>query len=391
MNIVLLNWQFGENDPFSYINSELKLRLEAHGCNVTIISTNGELAQNLFLLDYHKKIDVVIAHQGIGSNTRLASNGKLIWDELNISLICLHSDHPSHAPQNHLADSVYVFHTYCIEDFAIYSNATFDKINPSIFLPPPSFYGPRLNPNPKCGDYFIFPKNLDSIEDTFLSWRSTLPRIFYLTLREASAAIIENYIHGSPLDHSEVLRKSIPNKSIELIIESSTNMNLDKVWHYLHQQTDKIYRNAASELVLKDLADIPLHINGRGWERFSSKASKHHKFSTFNLASGGDYQFDSLFGIIDVVPHKNFLHDRTLRALANRGGFLSNSGIFLSTIFKDLFYTGMGGDLRKKAELVMTNPLNHIDQCQIFHNALEASLPFEKFITFIRSCSSKNR
>jgi hypothetical protein len=390
MNIVLLNWKDGENDPFSYINSELKLRFEDHGGIVDIVSTEGELAQNIFLLDYQKGIDAVIAHQGIVSNTRLASNGKLIWDELKISLICLHSDHPSQAPQNHLADSKYVFHTYCIEDFATYSNSTSDRINPAIFHPPPSFYKSRQKNNSQIGDYFVFPKNLDSIENTYLLWKKALPDIFYKTLRDASAAIIENYIKGDPINHNTVIRDSVSIRNIELIKNVSYNMNEAKIWHYIYQQTDKIYRNAASELVLMELADIPLHINGRGWERFMPNASKLHKFSTFNTASGGDYQFHSKYGIIDVVPHKDFLHDRTLRALAHRGGFLSNSGIFYSTVFKNLFFSGIKGNLRAKAESVISDPLMHFDQCQIFYKAIESSLPFDGFIDFIKTCSLKN-
>jgi hypothetical protein len=388
MNIVLLNWKDGENDPFSYINSELKLSLEDHGCNVDIVSTEGELAQNIFLLDYQKGIDAVIAHQGIGSNTRLASNGKLIWDELKICLICLHSDHPSHAPQNHTADSKYIFHTYCNKGTELFSNNMKFRSNPATHLPLPSFYLKRDNLMPRKGDYFVFPKNIDPIHSIFDNWKTTLPDIFYKSLRSISEEIIDNYKLGNPISHQDLITNSISICDIESIRKTSVNLNDSKVWHYIYQQTDKIYRNAASQLVLEELSDIPLLINGRGWDYFSLNSSKYHKFSNIDLVKDGDTQFYTQYGIIDVVPHRYSLHDRTLRAIAHRGGFLSNSEIDFNSSFgrsfPDLFYTGTKGNLRTKAELVMNNPEHHLETCQEFGSLHESKYSFSDFVHKIK-------
>jgi len=388
MNIVLLNWKDGENDPFSYINSELKLSLEDHGCNVDIVSTEGELAQNIFLLDYQKGIDAVIAHQGIGSNTRLASNGKLIWDELKICLICLHSDHPSHAPQNHTADSKYIFHTYCNKGAELFSNNMKFRSNPATHLPLPSFYLKRDNLMPRKGDYFVFPKNIDPIHSIFDNWKTTLPDIFYKSLRSISEEIIDNYKLGNPISHQDLITNSISICDIESIRKTSVNLNDSKVWHYIYQQTDKIYRNAASQLVLEELSDIPLLINGRGWDYFSLNSSKYHKFSNIDLVKDGDTQFYTQYGIIDVVPHRYSLHDRTLRAIAHRGGFLSNSEIDFNSSFgrsfPDLFYTGTKGNLRTKAELVMNNPEHHLETCQEFGSLHESKYSFSDFVHKIK-------
>jgi hypothetical protein len=388
MNIVLLNWKDGENDPFSYINSELKLRFEDHSCNVDIVSTEGELAQNIFLLDYQKGIDAVIAHQGIGSNIRLASNGKLIWDDLKVCLICLHSDHPSQAPQNHTADSKYIFHTYCNKGHELYSNNMITRINPATHLPLPSFYHKRNNKTPRKGEYFVFPKNIDPIYLIFENWKKTLPDIFYISLRNASEAIIDNYKLGNPVNHQDLIVKSIKICDIELISKTSVNLNESKIWHYIFQQTDKIYRNAASQLVVEELADFPLLINGRGWDYFSQNASKHHRFSNINLVKDADTQFNTLYGIIDVVPHKNSLHDRTLRAIAHSSGFLSNSqidfNIELGKSFPDIFYSGIRDNLRLKAENVINDPEYHINNCQEFGALHDSRYSFTNFIDKIK-------
>jgi hypothetical protein len=222
----------------------------------------------------------------------------------------------------------------------------------------------------------------------FENWKKTLPDIFYISLRNASEAIIDNYKLGNPVNHQDLIVKSIKICDIELISKTSVNLNESKIWHYIFQQTDKIYRNAASQLVVEELADFPLLINGRGWDYFSQNASKHHRFSNINLVKDADTQFNTLYGIIDVVPHKNSLHDRTLRAIAHSSGFLSNSqidfNIELGKSFPDIFYSGIRDNIRLKAENVINDPEYHINNCQEFGALHDSRYSFTNFIDKIK-------
>jgi hypothetical protein len=210
-------------------------------------------------------------------------------------------------------------------------------------------------------------------------------------LLESSQAIIDNYKSGDLIDHHHVINSVVSSNQIDLIIDTNSNLTRAKVLHYIHQQTDKIYRNAVSELVIDELHDLPLHINGRGWERVIKNASKFHLFSEFNNVTEGDYQFYSNYGIIDVVPTRQSLHDRTLRALAHGCGFLSNSrqnfNDILGDSFSSCFYSGIKHDLRSKAEFVMSNQEQHVNFSLQFRKAFENHLPFSDFISFIKRVS----
>ncbi len=389
MNIVLLEWGGGEGNPFAYFNSELKLRLEDFGCNVYIVDIEGELAQKLYLLDTEKGIHRVITHQGFGSKIRLKSNGKLIWDELKINLICLHSDHPSQAPSNHLPDSKYILHTYPFQSYVDYSNSMVEREYPAVLLSPPSFYKPNKKLFERKGDYFVFPKNIDPLQKTYAEWKSTLPSPVWALLNETADAIIDNYKNGDPITHHELIDQLLTHEKLEEFKNFIHSKNPDDFRFFVLQNMDKIYRNAASELVLEELNDIPLHINGRGWDMFVEKSSKYHKFSSFNELAKGDKQFYSNFGIIDIVPFKHSLHDRTLRAISHQCGFLSNSGILFydsnGMPYSSLFFNGFKGSLRAKAEVVINSPDEHYDRCQQFGIDLELRNPFDKFFEFLYS------
>jgi hypothetical protein len=81
------------------------------------------------------------------------------------------------------------------------------------------------------------------------------------------------------------------------------------------------------------------------------------------------------------------LHDRTYRALAHSGGFLSNSRIDFrdnkGLPYAELFYSGQEGDLRTKAEAIMVNPKRHLERCMEFRNTVTQQEPFLNFFRFI--------
>jgi hypothetical protein len=261
------------------------------------------------------------------------------------------------------------------------------KSNKAIFLSLPSFYSKRKNNIIKEGDYFILPKNIDSLQAVQKQWKSTYPDLLFDFLVMATNEIKLNYQLGDPLEHHILINNLIDDTLLFNIKKYYPQLDINKIKFELHGILDKLYRNIASELVIEEMKDMPLKVYGRGWDIFKDRKSKFHSFQEINSEFNYESQFHSNYGIIDIVPHKSSLHDRTLRSIAHNGAFLSNSAIiFLNTHgenYKDLFYSGRPDDLKEKAEAVIKNPSYHMQRSIYFGENHSKEFPFENFITFL--------
>ena len=249
MHIVLLNWDGGENDPFTTINRELGISLQGFGCQISVVPTQGELAQRLFTLNLTHRIDGVITHQGICSNLRILSNDRLIWDELGLSLLCLHSDHPTINLINHQADSPWVTHTYCVPHHAEYANSTIPRSKPAQFLAVPSFYSKRGVISDREGDFFVFPKNIETVRSTIDKWSSRFSGKLLAFLVETTNDQVTNYLTGEPIEHHALLDDRLTD---DLITDFMNTLMLDDpslMRHRVHGMFDKVRRNIASEKI----------------------------------------------------------------------------------------------------------------------------------------------
>jgi hypothetical protein len=378
MKIALLNWKGAENDVFTKINEELKYSLELFNNKVFILNIDFNIAKNIYDLNKDIKIDLVITHQGIYSDLRLQQGNQLLWDVLKIKLLCLHSDHPSICPENHQVDSRFVIHTYCADELTKFANITYIRNNPAITLPLPSFYQIRDSKIKKVGNFFVFPKNLDSVSKTLEKWEKKFPLFLSNFFIECSNQIKNDYLNTGFADTHQII-KIIKNEDLNDKLKNHyKNESIDNLLIAVHGELDKVYRNMASEFVIKELWDIPLKINGRGWDEFKLKKSPQHEYFNFSNVIDGDYQFYSNYGIIDIVPNKNTLHDRTLRAVSHKGSFLSNS-ILYSNEFSTIFFNGKNHDLMSKAKLVIDNPNDHNEICKKFGELLYETSKFSDF------------
>lgn len=387
MNIILVNWKHGENNPFSYFNQHLKYLFEEFGCLVNIVELDEQIGENIARLNRARKVNLAITHQGLGSNLQVVETNRLLWEELNIKLVCLHGDHPCHAPLNHSIDSPYVLHTYSIPAFSAYANRYFQRRFPAIFLGLPSMFSFNETVHKREGDYFVFPKNLDDLDTIYNEWKRSLPVFLSEFLIFTANEITNNYKLGDPKEHHDIINECIERIDLEEFLTKLNIVNRADYFHMLHAALDKIYRNTITQCVIEELKDIPLHINGRGWDRFLKNKYKWHTYNSFGEIQFGDKQFYSNYGIIDVTPHRSCLHDRTMRALAHRGSFLSNSkATFMDAkgiSFSSLFYSGLPNDLREKAEAVMKSPQSHLDRCKEISLVINREQPFEKFYNFL--------
>jgi hypothetical protein len=112
--------------------------------------------------------------------------------------------------------------------------------------------------------------------------------------------------------------------------------------------------------------------------------NKNHEFYSFDKAINNDFQFQSNYGIIDVAPINDSLHDRTLRAARNKNGFLLGSSwdykTHLNKDFSNLFYSGVKNELREKVEIVIQDPLKHRNLSNDFSSSYNNTFSFYRFL-----------
>lgn len=393
MSIVILNWQGGENDPFTYFSNCMKTAFERMGRPAHIVHVDDAMTNRLIELDEHG-IDFVLAWQGVG--LRLGSTDAdpaTVWDQLEIPILCYHGDHPCHMPLNHKAMSPWTQHIYGTGSFARFANTHFPRKHSATFMPTPAWFTDGVK-GQFAGDFFVFPKNLDDVGTIMDNWHAQPARLVTRFLLDGADAIIGEFRNGNRTSHHDLIDAMLDEETMAALCADLQTSEMAVRFH-VHMQLDKIHRNAVSEHVVNDLQDVPLKIYGRGWERYKGRQNPHHEFLAFDAMSDNAFQFASRYGIVDVAPIHDGLHDRTLRAMNNRSSFLMGSNwpyeTFLGGDYGDLFFDGAPGALRARAERVMQSPEAHRDQCRDFARHYQQQFSLFNFVKHLEELSEMVR
>lgn len=381
MSIVILNWAKGENDPFTHFNDRLKKSFEQIGRTTRIIGIDEQLIPGLF--DAHSKgtgIEFIFTWQGLGSQLTA------VWDELKVPLLCYHGDHPCYNAENHSSASPWLRHIYSVPSFALFANTHIPRKIEATYFPPPILFDDAVKGN-FVGDYFVLPKNLDDNRSTMDVWRHIPERHLSRFLLDAAGAIISEFRNGNHVNHHAVIESLLTADQLAILQKELGSDSINPVRMLVHALLDRIHRNAVSESILHELADIPLKIYGRGWDRFKAIGNGNHEFLSFDAVSDNSFQFASNLGIVDVAPIRDSLHDRTLRAMGNKGGFLMGSdwphASLLGQDYSDLFFDGSLGNLRSKADQVMASPKAHRERCRDFASRYHTQFSLFSFVKYL--------
>jgi hypothetical protein len=389
MSIVILNWQGGENDPFTYFSTCMKQAFERMGRPTHIVNLGNSVMRQLAELN-STGIDFVILWQGVGMQVGTTDTSPVtIWDQLKVPVLCYHGDHPSHMPPNHKATSPWVRHIYGTGSFASYANRIIPRNEAATFFPTPNWFADGARDQFE-GEFFVLPKNIDDLDSTLDTWRGAPQRQVANFLLEAADAIISEFRNGNRTSHHDIIDGMLNAETMAALCQELGSSELPVRLH-IHSLLDKIHRNAISEHVLKELEDVPLKVYGRGWDRFRVRQNRHHEFLSFDAMSDNAFQFASQYGVIDVAPINDALHDRTLRAISNRSGFLIGSNwsyeTFLGGDYGDLFFDGAAGSLRARAERVMQAPDAHRAQCYDFGQHYQRYASLFGFVKYFEAMS----
>lgn len=383
MKIAILNWSSGENNPFTPFNEKLKHEFEAFGREVVLIPLNSSFPKNL--IEAHKEgLDFAITWQGLGTGFSQASVNQCIWDQLRLPLFCIHGDHPSQQPDNHLAFAKYARHFYAAGSFTRYANRHFQRKHAALTFKMPVVNKKTISKK-NDGDFFVVLKNLDDTAVTFKNWQSRVPADLLKILIECATAITENMQRESQTDHHFIVDKVLENeKFFSNLPDRYSSLNSHSLYHWIHNELNKLYRNIFSEIILSELKDFPVKIIGRGWERHAAKGNPRHSFHAALNAADSEEFFYSRWGIIDVSPTYDCLHDRTLRAISCKSSFLSGSNWphapLISFFSNDLLFNSNIGHLKERAEAVVSDPELHFEKCLDFGKNYQVWAPHSELL-----------
>jgi len=364
MKVVILNWKDGENDPFSVMNDALKAHLQACGKNVEILEIYDTDWIDRIVAMMPEGVEYVLTWQGFASFINIPDTEQNLWDVLRIPLVCLHGDHPSHMPMNHRLESRYCYHIYLDAEFARYSNAHFRRVRGAMAISWPQIF--RETPLSKIeGDFFVIAKNIDDPVDTENGWKQRLPKNVFDAFMATGETLRSQLKQPSYVDTHAVLDALIKDRDWDWFDPVSNS----DVYHYVHSQMDLYARNYKSILALTSIPEFPVRVYGRGWDRIAKNASSNHVFHPGRNMSDSQPLFYSRYGLIDISPAK-VLHDRTLRAMANRTAFISNASLeadfFGLDRYDGLFYSPGAQDLAEKCAEIVDAPEVHLELARDF-------------------------
>lgn len=377
MNVVILSWKEGENDPFTPFNAVMAGYFEARGKRTRLVEVTDPSWTAQILELAFDGIDFVFTWQGIGTELQLGEKNASFWESLGVPVISYHGDHPCHMPIRHALDIRNCAHVYATSEFCRYANRHMRRMGRAIVHETPVL-SLDIPLRESRGDHFVLAKNLTPTWAMEADWRAKLP-----------ADAVEVYLGATEVVRAAVAQEDHP--EIHALLDDylqELERSRGFAWtnptnfHLFHSQLDAYTRNFRSQRLLEILQDVPIHVYGRGWERFAELGRPMHHFHPGRPLSRSQSLYYSRFGILDVAPSATGTHDRTLRAIKNETPFLSSGHLpgFLPDMerYDGLFYRFNGDDLREKAEAVMADPEGHAELARTFSHAYQLRVhPFD--------------
>jgi len=381
MKAVILNWRGGENDPFTVVNGTILQHFRACGKNVEVIEISERDWPSRLAALADDGVEFAFTWQGLGSRTRLGERDESLWDALRIPLICIHGDHPSHMPVNHQLESRYCFHLYANADAARYSNRHFRRVRSASVIDIPQLHR-ELRRARRTGDYFVVAKNINDPFITERRWQQELDKTVFDAYMMAAETLKSLLVRQPYVEIHDVLDDLISRHSLEWL---SPSIN-PTAYHDYHSQLDHYLRSHKTVSAVSTLREFPAHIFGRGWERIAQNAPASHVFEPGrNMADSQDLYY-TRYGLVDVSPSKG-LHDRTRRAMANGGSFLSSANLEDSFAniarFDPLFFNFRTNELSEKCAAVVNDPEGHMALAQQFAHTYHDRFSFKDFVNRI--------
>ncbi len=384
MSIVILNWSGNENESVASTSRIHKNAFEAQGRTVRVLNLDDQFLSELLK---EQKGDIEFAFLWQGEDSCVPSISSLlpqVWEKAGVPLLYYHTDHPSVRPDLHNTSSSWIRHVYFAQSFATFATDYLSRKEQAQYLELPSLY-PTLNIKTFVGDYFVLPRHLEENSNIYQSW-STAPQSHLVELLGiADGHITKEFLFGNQRNLHEVIDALLTPEALINVRQDFKDESDATIRLVIHHLLHPIYRNLVSEYIISELADMPIKIYGRGWDRLKAKNNPKHQFYEGMSFDASAFQYWSNYGILDVAPVNDCLHDKTLRAMSFDAGFLTASNWTHQTQFSQgfstLFFDGTEGDLRSKAEQIVRSPSAHREQCREFAELHRTQFTIANFLT----------
>ena len=370
MKIALLNWSAGENDPFTPFNEKLKIEFERCGRDVVIVPLDASFYQTISRLK-DEGLDFVIDWQGLGSQFCAPNSTHTIWDTLKIPHFCLHGDHPSQKIVNHRADRQYTRHLYIAGSYGRYANRHLPRTHAALTFKLPVLNTKKLNNKPD-GAYFVLAKNVNDLNTTMEAWKGRCEPILFDVLASCVAGILDSLDSGAVTDHHAIVDDVLASVDfVEKIAPQFPSIDAKVFVTDIHSSMNYMYRDALSERIIQEMHDFPVHVYGRGWDRYAALKNPKHRFFSALPAGDSESLFYSKFGILDVAPVFDWMHDRTLRSVECGSSFLTIGSHWphvdlMGVNHGDVLFGNSMSSLAEKAQSIVLDPDTHLDRCKVF-------------------------
>jgi hypothetical protein len=239
---------------------------------------------------------------------------------------------------------------------------------------------PRLER--RAGDYFVVVKNITDPPLTERSWQQRYEKRIFDAYMMAAETLKARLVRESYVAIHDVLDELLAERNLEWLGPAANLVG----FHDYHSQLDHYLRSHKIVSAVTALRDFPVRIYGRGWERVAQSAPATHVFEHGrNMADSQDL-FYTRYGLVDVSPSKG-LHDRTRRAMANGGAFLSSANLEDSFAdierFESLFFSFKTNELPEKCAAVVRDPDAHLGIAQQFAHSYHNRFHFKDFVNRI--------
>lgn len=310
---------------------ELAEQFRAHGHEVDLLHTgDGDFVARLQALLRQRRPDIALSWGGFGDQLMLSQEGaevQNLWSALRIPFGKIIFDVHAYMPHHHHVRGRFQFLCYAFKDHAVL-RARSERPTPGergamiAGLPPLLPLVPDREPGSVAERTLYFHKNGNSPLALERSWES-FPRPLHQALCEIGHAMRDDIDRAFVIEIADAVERYIaavaPERHLLLPFRD-----------FILAQVDDYVRRVKGELLVRQLKDLPVVVNGRRWEYLKDElGSCRLRFIEVADHRDTSERIKASLGTIDISPNVDLsLHERSLRAIAFGHGLIEHENRF---------------------------------------------------------------
>jgi hypothetical protein len=369
---------------------ELAEQFRAHGHEVDLLHTGGgDFTARLQALLGQRRPDIALSWGGFGDQLMFRQEGaeaQNLWSSLRIPFGKIVFDVHAYMPQHHHVRGGFQFLCYAFKDHAVL-RARSEQAKPGArgamiaCLPPLLPLLPEAERGAIVERTLHFNKNGNSSAALEQSWES-FPRPLRQALREIAHAMCDDIDRAFVIEIADAVERYIAAFAPE-------RHRLPPFRDFILAQVDDYVRRLKGELLVRQLKDLPVVVNGRQWGYLKDELGPC-RLSFIEVADHRDTsrRIKSSLGTIDISPNVDLsLHERSLRAIAFGHGLIAYENGFVREHGVPHTFKLADGSLPALVERVLGDP-GATDEFEAFRDAFIAQYPLGAALDYFTECAA---